>query len=83
MHDVGGVHDLRAIPKVFCPGYLQHTQPTAKQKSMLKKLGYGQAQIETLNPRSASTAIEYGIKHPKTPFARWLHEQRKIDTETY
>ena len=43
---------------------------------MLLNLGYTQAQIEGLNPRSASAAIDYAIRNPKTRFGKWLRNKK-------
>ncbi len=69
--------DLATIPQTRVLGYLKNKSPTEKQVKMLLKLGYQSSQIETMNPRSASAAIDYGIKNPRTNFGKWLHDKKK------
>lgn len=69
--DQRSAYDLSRIPEVRCPGYLQRKGPTDKQRNVLLKLGYTSAQVDGMNPRSASAAIDYAIRHPKNGYARW------------
>lgn len=75
--DVKGGYDLDQIPKVKCPGYMIHRGPSDKQRAMLVKLGFNPVQIDKMNPRSASAAIDYAIRNPRTGFGRWLKAQKE------
>lgn len=66
----GALYDTSRFNKVFCPGYLMNKGPTEKQRAFLINLGYTASQIEGMNPRQASAAIDYAIKHPKNGYAR-------------
>lgn len=75
------LYDLRSVPDGRCPNYLKNKSPSEKQKSMMMRLGFTKAQIEQLNPRSASKAIDYAIRHPKTGFAKWLNQKKRAAGE--
>jgi len=74
--DAGSLYSMAQIPTVRVPGYLQNVGPTEKQRSMLQKLGYNAAQIDQLNTRTASSAIDYAIRHPRNGFGRWLKKKK-------
>lgn len=74
-------YDLSTIP-LYSPGYMRNKQPTEKQTSLLLKLGFTQAQIEQFNPRSASQAIDYAIKNPKTGMGRWLQQRKAREAKS-
>lgn len=48
-----------------------------KQRSMLLRLGFTDGQIQKLNRRTASQAIDYAIKNPTTPFGKWIHRKKQ------
>lgn len=73
--DQKSVYDMSTIP-LSSPGYMHSKKPSAKQQSLLLKLGFTQAQIEQLNPRSASKAIDYAIQNPRTGMGRWLKNKK-------
>jgi superfamily II DNA or RNA helicase len=72
-------YDISTIP-LRSPGYMHGKQPSDKQKSMLIRLGYTQPQIEKLNPRTASQAIDYAIRHPRTSFGKWMQKKQAEKT---
>ena len=76
LHDSGTPYDLESIQLRKAPNYLKNREPTEKQKSMLIRLGFTQAQINEMNPRSASSAIDYAIENPKTSFGRWMRNKK-------
>lgn len=74
-------YDMSTIP-LRVPGYLHQYSVSDKQRNMLLKLGYTQAQIESLKCKAqASKAIDYAIKHPRNKFAKWLSEQKVASHE--
>lgn len=75
--DVESSYDIAKIPKVNVPGYLKNKPCTPKQKSLMLKLGFSKKQIESMNPRSASKAIDYAIQNPKTGVGRWLKRKKQ------
>lgn len=77
LREAGSVWDMSTIPQVKVPGYLKGKAPTEKQQSMLKKLGFTTAQVDKMNPRSASAAIDHAINNPKTGFAKWLNNKKR------
>ena len=70
-------YDMSIIPEGKMPWYTRAHAVTDKQKYMLRKLGYTDAQIEGMNKRSASGAIDYAIRHPITAFGLKIHNDRK------
>lgn len=76
MHDIKlGSMSSYVPPRIRVPPWLASKPPTDKQISMLKRLGFTMETIETLNPKTASIAIDEGIRTSDSPFAVWLRKQ--------
>lgn len=74
------LYDLATMPNVQVPNYLKNAQVTDKQRAFMLKLGFTTAQIDQMNPRSASAAIDHAIKNPKTGFGKWLQKKKQPQT---
>ncbi len=77
----GSLFDASQIPKAHVPGYMMRMAVTPKQRNMLLKLGYNEAQVEAMNPASARPAIDYAIRHPRTKFGRGLQDMKRKNGE--
>ena len=77
LRDAGSMWDMATIPQVKVPGYMMSKSPTEKQQSMLKRLGFNTAQIDQMNPKSASAAIDHAINNPRTSFGKWLKAKKQ------
>lgn len=77
----GNAYDLSKIP-LSSPGYMHNRKCSEKQQAFLRKLGYTRAQIEQLNPRSASKAIDHAIENPITSTGRWIKRQREAEAKS-
>jgi len=69
--DQGSLYDMSIVGQVKVPNYLKSKPATEKQKRLLIKLGYTSIQIDQMNPRSASAAIDHAVNNPKNGFAKW------------
>lgn len=73
--DTNSLYDLSQLPRV--PGYMQRYQMSDKQKTMMLKLGYTEAQINKVkSKRGASVAIEHAINNPRTSFGMWMQRKK-------
>lgn len=80
LRDIGsGIYPRSTYAYTWCPNYMKAKPPTEKQIKMLIRLGYTQAQIDEMNPRSASSAIDYAIRNPRTSFGRWMASKKLED----
>lgn len=75
--EAGSKYDMALIPKVNCPGYLMRKGPSEKQRAFMMKLGFTGPQIDSMNVREASAAIDYAIANPRTSFARWFSRMKQ------
>lgn len=76
------LYDMATLPQVQVPNYMKKARVTPKQKGFMLKLGFTSAQIDQMNPRSASAAIDHALKNPKNAFARWLQKQKAKNQQT-
>jgi superfamily II DNA or RNA helicase len=75
LFDANNLYDLSQLPRV--PGYMQRYQMSDKQKTMMLKLGYTEAQINKVkSKRGASLAIEHAINSPRTSFGKWMQRKK-------
>ena len=80
--ETDSLYDLSVIPKdKKLPYTMQFHKPTEKQERMLLKLGYTTAQVEKLNKKRASEAIEHAIQNPINNFGRWLKTQKAKESK--
>ena len=75
------VWSLDEMPKTVTPGFLKHKRPSDKQTRMLTRLGFTTAQIEKMTVKEIAKNIDYAIRNPRTPFAKWLLEQKRKNGE--
>lgn len=76
LRDVTTLYDLAQIPKVPVPGWAWKKPPSDRQRGLLLKLGYTEVQIQKLNCKTCSAAIDYAIENPRNKFGKWLRHMQ-------
>jgi len=78
----GTLYDLSTVPtSCAMPGYMTRQPVTESQSRMLGKLGFTDAQVSTMNKRSASAAITHAIENPKNSFGKFLKDRKAEENQ--
>ena len=78
LKDTNTLYDVASIPHKSSRGDYRKSV-SGKQRGFMLKLGFTAAQVDAMNQKTASAAIDHAIRHPKTWLAKRIHQERKAE----